>query len=599
MTEDADLGVRLAKDGYRVGVVNSTTFEEANSHLGNWLRQRSRWLKGYMQTYLVHMRRPIQLYRSLGFTGFWGFQLFIGGPPFVAAINPLLWSIFALWLFGRTEAIGSLFPAAALAVALVNLLLGNFMYIYFGIVALFKRRYEHLILYALLQPVYWALHSAAVYKGMLQLLVNPHFWEKTVHGLSILARDNGRANHDTEAYTGSLRTVAVTVTDHERHHHTRGELFSLGVFISCMVAFVTLAVLTMQIPFVASGLAELLAHVNGGVPVATNPLFQTLGGLVPLGLIKSLITPYHAGPTALGVITATIVAAALAFIARAAVRFAMPRMEIILLLVFGAAHPLVLFSASAGDWMLITSVAFLMITLLINRIELIGDVQSKMTLGIVLGLLTMSDPNALYVALPLIAFLPWIDRGTRTPAETFAGWALMLMPGVITVASFLLGVKILIGTPAAEIIGRWTAPLHAAPWLYLPLAAPTHGDIAPVAFSPANLLELTIAAAPLVASPLICLLASRGAAPAPRTGLLSVAIPLIAGIVCVHYHHLGSYWSILAMLLFGNIAWLSKAQLSAPLRLAIGLVGTSTVIAWATPGLWQNPALAAWRALLW
>ena len=65
--------------GYRVGVVNSTTFEEANNHLWNWIRQRSRWIKGYMQTYLVHMRRPVQVYRRLGHVGFWGFQFFIGG----------------------------------------------------------------------------------------------------------------------------------------------------------------------------------------------------------------------------------------------------------------------------------------------------------------------------------------------------------------------------------------------------------------------------------------------------------------------------------------------------------------------------------------
>jgi len=72
VTEDADLGVRLTQLNYRVGVVNSTTYEEATNRFGNWIRQRSRWIKGYMQTYLVHMRHPVRLYRSLGHVGFWG-----------------------------------------------------------------------------------------------------------------------------------------------------------------------------------------------------------------------------------------------------------------------------------------------------------------------------------------------------------------------------------------------------------------------------------------------------------------------------------------------------------------------------------------------
>ena len=59
VTEDADLGIRLFKRGYRTRIVDSTTYEEANSQFGNWIRQRSRWLKGYMQTWLVHMRHPL------------------------------------------------------------------------------------------------------------------------------------------------------------------------------------------------------------------------------------------------------------------------------------------------------------------------------------------------------------------------------------------------------------------------------------------------------------------------------------------------------------------------------------------------------------
>lgn len=67
VTEDADLGVRLARYGYRTMILDSVTLEEANSDVINWIRQRSRWYKGYLQTQIVHMRRPNLLVRELGF----------------------------------------------------------------------------------------------------------------------------------------------------------------------------------------------------------------------------------------------------------------------------------------------------------------------------------------------------------------------------------------------------------------------------------------------------------------------------------------------------------------------------------------------------
>jgi len=184
VTEDADLGVRLTQEGHRVGIVNSTTFEEANGVLSSWIKQRSRWVKGYMQTYLVHMRHPIALYRSLGHSGFWGFQFFIGGPPLTMLINPLLWVIFALTLVFPIEDFSEIMPGPIIYMSLFNLLVANLMYVYFGIVAAFKRRYYDLVPYGLLQPAYWVLHSIAAYKAAWQLVFAPHYWEKTQHGTS-------------------------------------------------------------------------------------------------------------------------------------------------------------------------------------------------------------------------------------------------------------------------------------------------------------------------------------------------------------------------------------------------------------------------------
>ena len=66
VTEDADIGIRLSQLGYRVSMLDSNTFEEAPVTIGAWLKQRSRWLKGYMQTWLVHMRDPLALVRRTG-----------------------------------------------------------------------------------------------------------------------------------------------------------------------------------------------------------------------------------------------------------------------------------------------------------------------------------------------------------------------------------------------------------------------------------------------------------------------------------------------------------------------------------------------------
>ncbi|MBN4080122.1 glycosyltransferase [Beggiatoa alba] len=184
VTEDADLGVRLTQLKYRVGVVNSTTFEEANSQVGNWIRQRSRWIKGYMQTYLVHMRNPYELYATLGHVGFWGFQFLIGGTIINALLAPFLYGMYVFWLVTQTSLYSELFPSVLLYISLFNLMFGNAFFIYVTALGAFKRRYFDLIPYALTVPVYWLMMSVAAYKALWQLIHKPFYWEKTTHGLS-------------------------------------------------------------------------------------------------------------------------------------------------------------------------------------------------------------------------------------------------------------------------------------------------------------------------------------------------------------------------------------------------------------------------------
>ena len=184
VTEDADLGIRLTQKGYRVGLIDSTTFEEANVSQKNWIRQRSRWMKGYMQTCLVHLRRPVHLMRSIGPLGTLGFVAFIGGTVASGLLNPIFWAVFALWLVTQTSGFELFFPPVLLYFSLLNLLLGNGMFIYLMMLAPFRRKWVKLAPYSLSVLWYWVLLSIAAWKGAWQLITKPFYWEKTQHGLS-------------------------------------------------------------------------------------------------------------------------------------------------------------------------------------------------------------------------------------------------------------------------------------------------------------------------------------------------------------------------------------------------------------------------------
>jgi cellulose synthase/poly-beta-1,6-N-acetylglucosamine synthase-like glycosyltransferase len=185
VTEDADLGVRLARLGYRCEVLESVTLEEANCDFVNWVKQRSRWYKGYLQTLLIHMRHPCQLYRQLGWRGFLGFTLFVGGTPALAFLNPAFWLMTGIWYAGgHLRGIQELFPAPLFYPATACWIFGNFLAAYLTVLTCRLLGREDLLIAALLVPVYWVMMAVAAAKALLQLVVTPTFWEKTTHGLS-------------------------------------------------------------------------------------------------------------------------------------------------------------------------------------------------------------------------------------------------------------------------------------------------------------------------------------------------------------------------------------------------------------------------------
>jgi len=185
VTEDCDLGIRLYRRKYRTAILESTTWEEANSRMGNWIRQRSRWVKGYIQTHLVHMRHPFKILRELGPWGLINFYITVGGLSMMLLLNPIFWLVVGLYMKFRWQ---MLFEGDVLSYIFFGvtcaLALGNIIFVGINVIACLRRRMPNLILYALISPLYWVLISIAAWKGFLQLLWAPHYWEKTLHGLS-------------------------------------------------------------------------------------------------------------------------------------------------------------------------------------------------------------------------------------------------------------------------------------------------------------------------------------------------------------------------------------------------------------------------------
>ncbi|MCC7251515.1 glycosyltransferase [Hyphomicrobium sp.] len=183
VTEDADLGIRLARSGRTVRVLASTTWEEAPASFGSWLRQRTRWLKGWMQTYLVHMRDPLRTMRDLGWLQFFGLQVLMGGLVLSALVHPWFYVVaIAEAAYGPLGApYHHALSSVVTVLGLTNLVLGYVTGVALGCVAVAGRGRHRLAVSALLMPVYWLLISLAAYRALFQLAHAPYRWEKTQH----------------------------------------------------------------------------------------------------------------------------------------------------------------------------------------------------------------------------------------------------------------------------------------------------------------------------------------------------------------------------------------------------------------------------------
>ncbi len=181
VTEDADLGIRLARRGYRTELLPTLTEEEANCRVWPWIRQRSRWLKGYAITWAVHMRRPARLWRDLGAWRFLGVQLLFLGALSQFLLAPLLWSFWTLPLGVSHPLAGVLSPTALYLLAAL-FFMSELVTLLVGWLALAPGRHRGLWIWLPSLHLYFPLATIAAYKGLWELIAKPFYWDKTEHG---------------------------------------------------------------------------------------------------------------------------------------------------------------------------------------------------------------------------------------------------------------------------------------------------------------------------------------------------------------------------------------------------------------------------------
>jgi len=194
VTEDADISVRIQREGGHIGVIPSTTMEEAPLNWRGWHLQRTRWMKGWLQTWLVHMGQPFKLLADLGFRDFVAFQVLILGQVVSALAYPFGILLVLLDLLGLIPLFADRDFGGDLVLAFQLLALGCG---WLGTAAAMLATREagtSVVRYRDLAtvPIYWFLLFAAAVHAIAELIVDPHRWNKTRHGLAKRSGDRGR-----------------------------------------------------------------------------------------------------------------------------------------------------------------------------------------------------------------------------------------------------------------------------------------------------------------------------------------------------------------------------------------------------------------------
>ncbi|KGJ05920.1 Glycosyltransferase, catalytic subunit of cellulose synthase and poly-beta-1,6-N-acetylglucosamine synthase [Paracoccus halophilus] len=227
VTEDADLGVRLTRRGYRTEMLDTVTHEEANCRLIPWIKQRSRWLKGFAMTWGVHMRDPVALWRDLGARRFIALQVQLFASVSQYLLAPVLWSFWLLSLglpHPIRETLSDRLGGNAIAILFGVFLLSELLSIAIGLWAVRGRAHRHLLPWVPTLHLYFPLGCLAAWKAIYEVVARPFYWDKTQHGIFDAGPDDqSAASADApDGSAGSVRFIPMgSATDTGRNAKDR------------------------------------------------------------------------------------------------------------------------------------------------------------------------------------------------------------------------------------------------------------------------------------------------------------------------------------------------------------------------------------------
>lgn len=165
VTEDAELSIRIYSNNYKIKMLDSLTLEESPIEMIAFIKQRSRWIKGFLQTFFCYVcnyqYKKFNIYQVIFIIInllFFALSLFLG--PILIVLSFFLDIAllkYNLYIFFIYHAI------AGLIVSKNNIF--NFKYIIFSI-------------------PYYFLHMFAFILAIYDLIKRPFHWRKTEHGKS-------------------------------------------------------------------------------------------------------------------------------------------------------------------------------------------------------------------------------------------------------------------------------------------------------------------------------------------------------------------------------------------------------------------------------
>jgi cellulose synthase/poly-beta-1,6-N-acetylglucosamine synthase-like glycosyltransferase len=184
VTEDADTGIKLARAGKKVEILDSVSREEATASVSAWVAQRTRWIKGFIQTSIVHLRHPLRFKKEvgIGWGGLFAFVITVPASVVINIMNLVYWCLLVAWFATHSHHIQAFFPGPIYYTSLFSFIVGNLLFVYLNLVSSYVRGRYSMVKYGLLSPVYWLMLAYASVKASIEFVVRPHHWSKTVHG---------------------------------------------------------------------------------------------------------------------------------------------------------------------------------------------------------------------------------------------------------------------------------------------------------------------------------------------------------------------------------------------------------------------------------